>query len=139
MRFLLPFLLFAPSPAAAERVLGGPIPAQVERVIDGDTFEARVAVWIDQEVVVSVRLAEVDAPELSRAECPSEKERALKAKAFTAAFLGTRAVLTDVRHDKYAGRVLAHVANAAGADLGEALVAAGLAERTVNAGWCEVS
>lgn len=139
MRFLLPLLCLAPGALAAESIIAGPLAAQVERVIDGDTFEARVAVRIDQEVVVSIRLADVDAPELSRAACPAEKERALKAKAFTAGFLSGRAILTGIRHDKYAGRALAYVANDSGADLGEALIAAGLAERAVNADWCPVS
>jgi len=119
--------------------LPGPIEATVEKVIDGDTFRARAVIWIDQEIFISVRLAEVDAPELSGAACGSEKARALEARDFTSRFLGDRAVLTDIRHDKYAGRVVARVANRRGEDLGAALVANGLAARGAGAAWCSAS
>ncbi|NWG72457.1 MAG: thermonuclease family protein [Parvularculaceae bacterium] len=128
--------LFAPAHASA---LAGPVAATVERVIDGDTFKARAAIWIDQEIVISVRLAEVDTPELARAACPAEKARAEEAQSFTAAFLAGRAILTDIRHDKFAGRVVARVANVAGDDLGEALLRRGLAARGAGADWCPAS
>lgn len=126
----------APAVAAS---LPGPIEAAVERVIDGDTFQARALIWLDQEIIIAVRLADIDTPELSRPSCPAEEARARAARDFTEAFLGGRAVLTDIRHDKYAGRVLAHVRNASGEDLGEALVGAGLGARAVNAAWCPIS
>lgn len=89
---------------------------------------------------MSVRVVGVDAPELSRPQCAAEHERARKARDFTAAFLnGGEAILSDIRHDKYAGRVLARVENSAGADLAEALFAAGLAARGDSGSWCPLS
>src|ERR1700680_2374477 len=38
--------------------------AEVVHVIDGDTFEARVAVWPGIEIKTKVRLRGIDAPEL---------------------------------------------------------------------------
>ena len=59
---------FAPTMASAEDVLPGPIPATIERVVDGDTIDVRARIWLGQEIVVRVRLAGLDAPELSRPE-----------------------------------------------------------------------
>lgn len=114
----------------------GPMPAAVERVVDGDTVKMRVAIWIDQELVVSVRVAGVDAPELFRPKCAAEKEKAEAAKAFVADFLsGGEAVIHDVARGKYAGRVIARI-EADGRDLGEALIAAGHAVSDAKGAWC---
>jgi len=130
--------LLQPSPACAE-ALEGPVAARVERVIDGDTVEVRARIWIDQELTVAVRIAGVDAPELFRPTCAAEKAKALEAKAFATEFFeGGEARLRDVRHDKYGGRVVARLENSAGDDLGEALVAAGLAARGLSGAWCDV-
>jgi endonuclease YncB( thermonuclease family) len=108
--------------------IAGPVSATVLRVIDGDTFEARAEVWPDIEVTVAVRLAGIDAPELH---APCLRERAL---AMAARDLLTRALppqspvrLTQVAHDKYAGRVIAQAWLADGRAAGPLLLAAGLA------------
>lgn len=130
--------LLPPSPACAE-ALEGPVVARVERVIDGDTVEVRARIWIDQELTVAVRIAGVDAPELFRPGCAAEKAKALEAKAFATGFFETgEALLRDVRHDKYGGRVVARLENGAGEELGEALVAAGLAVHGMSGAWCDV-
>ncbi|MCA8889052.1 MAG: thermonuclease family protein [Parvularculaceae bacterium] len=124
--------------AAAERV-AGPIAAEVERVVDGDTVKVAARIWIDQRVSVSVRVAGVDAPELFRPACPAEKALAREAKAFVEEMLGDGgASLADIHNGKYAGRVVARVRNSAGDDVGEALLAAGLAT-TEGAPdpWCD--
>ena len=59
----------------------GPARGQVERVIDGDTVKMRVAIWLDQEILVSVRLADVDAPELFRPKCEAERALAREGEA----------------------------------------------------------
>ncbi|MEZ5921166.1 MAG: hypothetical protein R3C60_07395 [Parvularculaceae bacterium] len=61
-------------PAAASD-LPGPVPARVERVVDGDTVRVAAEIWVDQTVSISVRLKDVDAPELFRPKCPAEKAR----------------------------------------------------------------
>lgn len=111
--------------------------ASVERVVDGDTVRVRVAIWLDQEIRVAVRLAGVDAPELHRPECLGEKARARSAKAFVEAFLeGREVMLHDIRRGKYAGRVAARI-EADGEDLGGALIAAGLGSADMKTRWCE--
>ncbi|PQA87903.1 thermonuclease family protein [Hyphococcus luteus] len=128
------FLVLAPPAAAAG--FDGPAKARVERVIDGDTVKMRVAIWLDQEILVSVRLAGVDAPELFRPKCDAERARALKAKNFVEVFLsGGEARLEDIEQGKYAGRVVARI-EANGADLARALTAAGLAVSGGRKDWC---
>jgi len=84
-------------------------------------------------------LKDVDAPELFRPQCAAEKERARAAKDFVVSLLGAGdVILRDITHDKYGGRVAAHLESASGDDVGEALPAEGLA---VSMGdpdpWCE--
>ncbi len=114
----------------------GDAKARVDRVIDGDTVKMRVAIWLDQEILVSVRLAGVDAPELFRPKCDAERALALEAKSFAEDFLQSGdARLTNIEQGKYAGRVVARLETARG-DLGAALVAAGLGVRGAKGNWC---
>ncbi len=133
---LLLACLLTPFAAQGER-LSGPVPAQILRVVDGDTLELRVRIWLDQELIVKARLADVDAPELFRPDCPAERALAERARDFVLAEAGRDVTLTSVEHDKYAGRVVAHVADDKGRDLSALLLSAGLAapygDRT---GWC---
>lgn len=137
VRFFITLLFFLPA-AQAEARLAGPYPAEVLRVIDGDSFEARVRIWLDQDVTVTVRLAGIDAAELS-APCPAARMMARLARAMLAARLAPGGVvLSEVDRDKYGGRVLARVRDAAGADVAAALAAAGLARLYAGrrADWC---
>ena len=131
--------LFAVAPVLAPVWAGGfegPARGDVERVVDGDTVKVRVGVWIDQELIVSVRIAGVDAPELFRPKCAAEKEKARAAKEFVEAFLAHRAVtLADIKRGKYAGRVIARL-EAGGRDLGQALVEEGHAVKGARGVWC---
>lgn len=93
---------------------------------DGDTCTA------------TYRLANVDAPEL-RGACEAESALARRARDFTRAWLGDwRGVTVETQGlDKY-GRVLA-VMKRGGQDLGDALVAAGLARKYAGGrrdSWC---
>ncbi len=130
--------------------LAGPLPAQVVSVIDGDTLEVRVHIWLGQELRTRVRLAGIDAPEL-KGKCDRERDLALRARAYLLARLdpaagagaGARTVrLREVRYGKFAGRVLARVETLDGTDLGQGLVAAGLArpyDGRRRASWCEAA
>ncbi len=132
--FVLTWALLA---GAAEPALGeslaGPVPALVTQVIDGDTLQVRARIWLGHEVATRVRLAGIDAPETS-GKCPRARRLAGEATAFVSAKLGlsdgeTRQVwLKDIRYGKYAGRIVARVELDGGEDLGEALLAAGLAQ-----------
>jgi len=129
------FAIIATNAWGAEAPLG-PTSATVERVIDGDTVRMRVVIWIDQELVVSVRLAGVDAPELFRPKCAGERAKAKLAKQFVEDFLnGGSVTLHDIGRDKYGGRVVARVETVDG-DLATALVGAGLAIEGGKGRWC---
>ncbi|MCB2113665.1 MAG: thermonuclease family protein [Parvularculaceae bacterium] len=134
---LLILVIFASQ--ASARDLSGPVDAVVERIVDGDTVRVSARIWVDQYVSVSVRLKDVDAPELFRPQCSAEKEKARAAKIFVEALVGGGdVVLRDVTHDKYGGRVAAHLETASGADVGAALLAEGLAVSMGESDpWCD--
>ena len=133
--YILVCIFCLPAPAVASSELG-PMRGEVERVVDGDTVRMRVAIWLDQEIRVAVRLADAYAPEIRRPRCAAEKRQGQSAKAFVEDFLAGRVItLHDIRRGKYAGRVAARI-EADGEDLGAALVAAGLADREPKRVWC---
>lgn len=137
IRAVLAASLFFAAPAAAE-TLAGPYKATAIRVIDGDSLEARVTIWLGQDVVTIVRLAGIDTAE-RKSPCLSAWLKAEAARAFLAARTdGAVLTLSDIRPDKYGGRVVARVADASGADIGDALLAAGLARPYAGrrAVWC---
>jgi len=119
----------------------GPVRAEVTRVVDGDTFEANAAIWLGQSIEIRVRIAGVDAPEL-HARCDAERDMALAAKDWLSRRIeGGDVRLSAVRYDKYGGRVDATVHDGKG-DVGEALIAAGLARPYHGGhrgGWCEAA
>jgi len=123
----------------AREVLTGPFEAQVLRVIDGDTLRVRTRIWLGTDVEINVRIDGVDAPEL-RGRCAAERRLAGAARdALTALIDGNPVLLHDVRYGKYAGRVVARVTVAGGADAAVALVARGLARRYAGRArgrWC---
>ena len=115
-------------------------PARVGRVIDGDTFDATVMLNGDIRVPVRVRIRDIDTPEI-HGKCAAEREMAARAKTRLGEMLpvGSVVELTNIKDDKYLGRIDANVADARGGDVGRALVRAGLG-RPYNggkrAGWC---
>ncbi|MFQ5783952.1 MAG: thermonuclease family protein [Alphaproteobacteria bacterium] len=121
-------------------MVAGPVVAHVLRVIDGDTIVVRARIWLGQDVETRVRLTGVDAPEL-RGACARERTLARSARTFVSTRIADAPVsLSDIRYDKFGGRVLARVTSATGDDLGALLVAAGLARfyaGGARAGWCE--
>jgi endonuclease YncB( thermonuclease family) len=113
------------APPEARQPRGARYPAEVLRVIDGDTVEARIAIWLGQELVTKVRLRGIDAPELAGG-CASERDMAVAARDRLTAMIGARAVtLQEVGPDKYHGRVVARLVTADGLDAGTALMADG--------------
>ncbi len=157
----------APGRLGAGERLAGPLPAWVVSVIDGDTLEVRVHIWLGQDLNIRVRLAGIDAPGL-KGKCDREKDLARRARAYLLARLdpadsgvGAKAGaevragagaevgagagageirLREVRYGKFAGRVLARVETLDGTDLGQDLIAAGLArpyDGRRRASWCE--
>ena len=119
--------------------LAGPFPAVVTDVIDGDTFEAKVTIWLGHEVTTRVRLLGIDAAEMST-ECAEERELALVSRGALARMLGGVVELSDVRFDKYGGRVLARARSRAHADVSDAMLAGGYAiayEGGRRQMWCD--
>jgi endonuclease YncB( thermonuclease family) len=141
--FLTIFLALAATsaPRAAE-MLPGPVPAEIVSVVDGDTLSVRAHIWLGQEVATLVRLAGIDTPEL-KGECESERVHARAAREYLERAVAHGPVsLAQIRYEKYAGRVMAKVASADGADLSERMIAAGFA-RAYDGGkrlpWCQAA
>lgn len=115
--------------AALVFTLCGAVPRQI-CVVDGDTF------WLAGE---KVRIADINAPETSQAQCPIERQRGEAAKLRLLDLLNQGPFeLLDGPHsrDRY-GRRLAVVLRG-GKSLGSQLVAEGLAEpwRGRPSSWC---
>lgn len=124
---------------AGGEMLSGPVAAELIKVVDGDTLRVRARIWLGQEILVSVRLRGIDAPEL-RGRCGDEMQLARKARALVARETGAGGlVLSDISGGKYHGRVIARVRTAQGRDLAPLLLEAGLArpyDGGRRAGWC---
>ncbi|MEM9170289.1 MAG: thermonuclease family protein [Pseudomonadota bacterium] len=126
----------APGRVCAGEAFAGPVSARVVRVVDGDTLKVAAAIWIEQEVTVSVRLAGVDAPELFRPKCDAERRLARAAKDRLRDLAGADVVLYEVRSGKYGGRVVARVETADGVDVAAALVRTRHAVEGARGAWC---
>ena len=131
--------LFTICANARPKPLEGPITAFVERVVDGDTLLVRARIWLGQELQVMVRVSGIDAPEI-RARCTKERQLALSARHFVKRLVGQRKIiLTNIRQGKYAGRVIANVADKSGSSLSAQLLEANLArpyKRGRRKSWC---
>jgi endonuclease YncB( thermonuclease family) len=134
-----PWLLTGDLGVAAREILNGPVPARLVAVIDGDTIAVEAQVWLGQKLAIKVRLQGVDAPEL-KGRCQRERDLAVQARDFVRQQFGQGPVrLADVHYGKYAGRVVARVITATGADLGQQLLTAGLArpyQGGARQSWC---
>lgn len=110
----------------AAAAFDGPVRAEVVQVIDGDTFEAAAQIWLGEAIDIRVRIEGIDAPEL-HARCDEERVRAEAARDFLSRRLaGGEVELSQVRYDKYGGRIRAVVRDGSG-DVGRAMIAAGFA------------
>lgn len=133
-----PFFCGAEAARPRAEVLPGPLAAEVLEVLDGDTLTVRVHVWIGQRVETDVRIAGIDTPEI-RGQCAREKELAIAARAEVQKLVAAGIVLSNIRLEKYAGRVLAQVETQSGIAIGSHLIAIGLARPyggEKRAGWC---
>jgi endonuclease YncB( thermonuclease family) len=133
-------LLLLSAPAAARDY--GPYAAKVVRVIDGDTLEIEVEVWPGLTARSRVRLVGINTPESRGKISDCERDAGKRAADFTRAWVAAPGALAVVvsEQDKY-GRPLVRVRRGSEGieDLGQALIAAGLArayhgER--RGAWC---
>ena len=94
-------------PALGAETTKGPIPAYTLRVVDGDTIKVRARIWLGQTMTTAIRVDGVDTPEI-QGKCEAEKSAAQVALAFVER-LPREVTLRNVRHGKYARRVVAKV------------------------------
>lgn len=125
---------------AAAVYLANVYEATVMRVVDGDTVRVRVTLWHDQVLTTSIRVRDIDTPEL-KGKCENERGMARMAKARVEQLLpaGSKVKIGKVAPDKYGGRYDADVRTSDDKSLGEILIADGLARRYgggKRAGWC---
>lgn len=116
-------------------------PATVDYIFDGDTFSAYVNLEDGVRISVRVRLINVDTPEIHGA-CESETQRALRARTRLGELIpvGSVVELSNIKDDKYLGRIDANVKMADGRDVGDVLIAEKLGRRYSGgrrAGWCD--
>jgi len=136
------FLCLLPRASVAGEVIDGPVAASLVDVADGDTLTLKAHIWIAQTIEMKVRLTGIDAPEL-HGECDGERLRARQAKDYLSSLVEGRALtMSEVRNDKYGGRVLARVSAEGRGDVAAAMLAKGLV-RVYNGGkrlrWCDVA
>jgi len=126
--------------AWAEPIIIGPVSARVVKVYDGDTFTVEAYPWPGLEAKASVRIDGVDTPEI-RGKCEAEKQKAIEARDYVKSLiLGEMVMLENVRHGKYAGRVVAGVFLDGGVSLSEKIISQGLGREYhggARAGWCQ--
>lgn len=132
--FAVMFLLLVPGAACAT-------PATVDYILDGDTFAAYVNLEDGIQISVRVRIKNIDTPEI-HGMCQAEIDQALKAKERLAVLapVGSVVELSGIKDDKYLGRIDAYVAGADGRNIGDILIAEGLARPYSGghrAGWCD--
>jgi endonuclease YncB( thermonuclease family) len=124
---------------ATGQFLAGPVAAEVIDVVDGDTVVVRAHIWLGQEVETRIRLAGIDTPE-RRGACARERSLAAVAEAYVrATLMGHRVMLSDIRYDKYGGRVVARIKTAEGVDVSDELVRRQIArpyDGKTKASWC---
>ncbi|TCM51099.1 nuclease-like protein [Rhizobium sp. PP-F2F-G48] len=106
-------------------------PVRVNCVIDGNTF------WFKGE---KVRIADIEAPEISEPECPGEKQagEAARDRLVTLLNAGSFSMTSGWRDQDRYGRKLRNVVRSE-RSLGETLVEEGLARRWDGPrfGWCD--
>jgi len=117
------------------------VPARVGHILDGDTFSAMVNLDDTTTVSVRVRLRNVDTPEMN-GDCEYERVRAVAARDRLSEIIPTGSIveLTNVKDDKYLGRIDANVKDSSGADVGDILIREKFG-RKYNGGrrkpWCD--
>ena len=106
------------------------VPGRVGYIVDGDTFSGIVKLDGDIEVSVRVRLRDIDTPEI-HGECEYERQMAARARDKLAELIppGSVVELSNIKDDKYLGRIDANVRNSRGVDVSAQMIRAGLARR----------
>jgi len=135
-------IVFSPIELNAKDQLTNNYPIEIIEVKDGDTLKVRIHQWLDTWLTTSVRVYGIDTPEKSwRGKCDEEKALGELATAFTKEWVkGQELYITNISNDKFGGRVDALVVRSNGEQLGEALIAKGLAKPYFGkkkSSWCD--
>ncbi len=131
------FIATLPFQALADPI-PGPITAHVVSVYDGDTITVAAVPWPGITIRVGVRVDGIDTPEIL-GKCEAEKGLAVRARDRVRELVGTTVELRNVRHGKFAGRVVADV-YVDGERLADVLIAEGLGrayDGGTREGWCD--
>jgi len=115
---------------------------KVKSVIDGDTIELDVSneSLIIQKLGLKVRILGIDSPE-KNGKCKKEKDLSLKSKKLTENLIGkNEIILSNIKWDKYGGRldakVLVNNVDIAQEQLKKGLAVAYFGDRKNN-NWCD--
>jgi endonuclease YncB( thermonuclease family) len=109
--------------------------------LDGDTFAAAVMLDDEIEITVRVRIINIDTPEIHGA-CDTEIKLANAARDRLIELLPKNSIveLTNIKDDKYLGRIDANVKIGDGIDISKILIGEKLARPYTGGkrlGWCE--
>ena len=135
--FLILILLASPA-HAQEFYVYKPV-----KITDGDTIKLDVSKEspLIKKLGLSVRIKGIDTPEKgSKAKCKKESELGQQATKYTTELVGNKELLlSEVKNDKYGGRIVATV-KVGGVDIAQELLKKGLA-RVYNGekkkSWCD--
>ena len=136
--FLILILLASPA-HAQEFYVYKPV-----KITDGDTIKLDVSKEspLIKKLGLSVRIKGIDTPEKApRAKCKKESELGQQATKYTTELVGNKELLlSEVKNDKYGGRIVANV-KVGGVDIAQELLKKKLA-RVYNDGekkksWCD--
>ena len=135
--FLILILLASPA-HAQEFYVYKPV-----KITDGDTIKLDVSKEspLVKKLGLSVRIKGIDTPEKgSKAKCDKENALGQQATKFTTELVGNKELLlSEVKNDKYGGRIVANV-KVGGVDIAQELLKKGLA-RVYNGekkkSWCD--
>ena len=135
--FLILILLASPA-HAQEFYVYKPV-----KITDGDTIKLDVSKEspLIKKLGLSVRIKGIDTPEKgSKAKCDKENALGQQASKYTTELVGNKELLlSEVKNDKYGGRIVANV-KVGGVDIAQELLKKGLA-RVYNGkkkkSWCD--
>lgn len=118
-----------------------PVFATTGYIFDGDTFAAHVKLENGISVSLSIRILGIDTPEI-HGECESEIKAAFKARDKLVTLLPENSVvqLSDIKDDKYLGRIDANVKLSDGRDVGKIMLQEKLARKYTGGKrqkWCD--
>ncbi len=137
--FIFIFILLIPWTSFADET--APVYATTGYIFDGDTFAAMVKLENGVMVSVRVRILGIDAPEI-HGDCDSEIQIALKARDKLEKLLpnGSSVELSDIKDDKYLGRIDANVTLSDGRNVGTIMLNEKLARKYTGGKrqkWCD--